>query len=54
MHAEYKKESERKRIEEKNRLYDLMQFQTADQMQKLSMYMKTDRKCEKMQKNMKV
>ena len=40
LHAEYKKESERKRIEEKNRLYDLMQFQTADQMQKLSMYMK--------------
>lgn len=36
LQVEYKKESVRKRLEEKNRLYDLMQFQTADQIKKIS------------------
>lgn len=40
LQAEYKKEFGRKRLEEKNRLYDLMQFQTADQMKKMSDCMK--------------
>lgn len=41
LQAEYKKESVRKRTEEKNRLYDLMQFQTADQMKKISSCMES-------------
>lgn len=43
---EYQKEKERKQAEEKNRLYDLMQKQTAEQFQQIAGYVDRLEQCE--------
>ena len=45
MKLEYQKEKERKQAEEKNRLYDLMQKQTAEQFQQIAGYVDQLEQC---------